>query len=108
MDFVLFCLTAGPSAPWTGMIKFTEEDPTGMPTFCCVGAFNTPPSQKSVNICCRHHTAGSGSHLHVCGITRKPYYLISTFLQIELKYCEVMQINSFIWYAKTCAVMALI
>lgn len=22
--------TAGPSAPWTGMIKFTEEDPTGM------------------------------------------------------------------------------
>lgn len=24
--------TAGPSAPWTGMIKFTEEDPTGMTT----------------------------------------------------------------------------
>lgn len=21
--------TAGPSAPWTGMIKFTEEEPTG-------------------------------------------------------------------------------
>lgn len=28
LDF--FPLTAGPSAPWTGMIKFTEEDPTGM------------------------------------------------------------------------------
>lgn len=22
--------SAGPLAPWTGMIKFTEEDPTGM------------------------------------------------------------------------------
>lgn len=24
----LLSVTAGPSAPWTGMIKFTEEDPT--------------------------------------------------------------------------------
>lgn len=28
--FCVFSSTAGPSAPWTGMIKFTEEDPTGI------------------------------------------------------------------------------
>lgn len=31
--FHVFFPTAGPSAPWTGMIKFTEEDPTGTATF---------------------------------------------------------------------------
>lgn len=29
----LFFSTAGPSAPWTGMIKFTEEDPTGVTAY---------------------------------------------------------------------------
>lgn len=31
-SLILFFATAGPSAPWTGMIKFTEEDSTGETT----------------------------------------------------------------------------
>lgn len=32
---IFFLATAGPSAPWTGMIKFTEEDPTGIKKISC-------------------------------------------------------------------------
>lgn len=38
--FNSFFQTAGPSAPWTGMIKFTEEDPTGTAPFCCLVSEN--------------------------------------------------------------------
>lgn len=32
---IFFLTTAGPSAPWTGMIKFTEEDPAGIKNISC-------------------------------------------------------------------------